>query len=144
MQGFNVVVPVDVTFRDTDAMGHANNAVYLTWFENGRFGYWRAMVGEHADYAKVPFVLARAELDYRAPAFGGERLRLGVRLTRIGNRSFDLAYRLENVRDGRLLADGMTVQVMYDYRTGASMPMPDDFRARLIDIDGDPASAPGS
>lgn len=144
MDGFNVVVPIEVTFRDTDAMGHANNAVYLSWFENGRFGYWRAMVGDDADYRQVPFVLGRAEVDFRAPAYGGERLRLGVRLSRIGNRSFDLVYRLENAADGRLLAEGATVQVMYDYETGSSMDMPAGFRARLIDIDGDPASAPAS
>ena len=66
MQGFKVVVLIEVTFRDTDAMRHANNAVYLTWFENGRIGYWRAMTephGEQADYAAVPFVLARAEIE---------------------------------------------------------------------------------
>ena len=53
--------------RSGDAMRHANNAVYLTWFENGRIGYWRAMTephGESADYAAVPFVLARAEIDF--------------------------------------------------------------------------------
>ena len=138
MEGFNVVVPVEVTFRDTDAMGHANNAVYLTWFENGRIGYWRRMDGEGADYAAVPYVLARAEVDFRAPAHVGERLQLGVRLARIGGRSFDFRYRLERAKDGVLLAEGHTVQVMYDYRAARSIDMPADFRRRLIAIDGEP------
>jgi acyl-CoA thioester hydrolase len=141
MEGFNVVVPIEVTFRDTDAMRHANNAVYLTWFENGRIGYWRAILepsGEEADYAEVPFVLARAEIDFRAPAFVGERLELGVRLSRIGSRSFDFRYRLERTADGAVLAEGTTVQVMYDYRQGCSIDMPPGFRARLIEIDGEP------
>ena len=140
MDDFNVVVPIEVTFRDTDAMGHANNAVYLTWFENGRFGYWRAMLGQDADYGEVPFVLGRAEVDYRTPAYVGEQLRLGVRLSRIGARSFDLVYRLERTDDGGIVAEGKTIQVMYDYTTAASMPMPDDFRARLVEIDGDPSA----
>jgi len=138
MDGFHVVVPIEVTFRDTDAMGHANNAVYLTWFENGRIGYWRTMHGDGADYAAVPFVLARAEIDFRAPAHVGERLQLGVRLSRIGSRSFDFRYRLERVDDGALLAEGHTVQVMYDYRAARSVDMPTDFRHRLIAIDGEP------
>ena len=46
MRDFNVTVPIEVTFRDVDAMGHVNNAVYLTWFECGRIGYWKAIVGD--------------------------------------------------------------------------------------------------
>lgn len=139
MNGFRVVIPIEVTFRDTDAMAHANNAVYLTWFENGRIGYWRAMQDDtRADYAAVPFVLAHATIDFRAPAHVGERLSLGVRLSRIGNRSFDFVYRLERDADGMVLAEGHTVQVMYDRRAAASIPMPDEFRRQLMAIDGDP------
>lgn len=136
MEGFNVVIPVEVTFRDTDAMGHANNAVYLTWFENARMEYWRRLAGQDADYSDVPFVLGRAEIDYRAPAHAGEQLRLGARAARLGDRSFDLVYRLERRRDRQLIAEGRTVQVMYDYGQGRSMPMPAEFRERLLALDG--------
>jgi len=136
MDGFNIVVPIEVAFRDVDAMGHTNNAVYLTWFENGRVALWRAITrDEHSDYARVPFVLARAEIDFRAPTFVGERLRLGIRTTRIGGRSFESRYRIERDADGELVAEGTSVQVMYDYRERRSMAMPDDFRARLAEID---------
>lgn len=139
MDGYNVVVPIDVTFRDIDAMGHANNAVYLTWCENGRIGYWKAMRGPDADYTEVPFVLARAEIDFRASAHVGERLSMGVRTTRIGQRSFDMQYRLVRDADDLLLAEARSVQVMFDYASRASMPMPADFRAGLVAIDGEPA-----
>ena len=136
MERFNVVVPVEVTFRDTDAMGHANNAVYLTWFENARMEYWRRLAGGEADYRDVPFVLGRAEVDYRAPVHAGDRLRLGARAARLGERSFDLVYRLERERDGGLMAEGRTVQVMYDYRQERSMEMSEGFRDRLLALDG--------
>lgn len=137
MEGFRIVIPIEVTFRDTDAMGHANNAVYLTWFENGRIALWRAIVGDdRADYGDVPFVLARAEIDYRAPTYVGQQLRLGIRTVRLGGRSFDSEYRIENAADGAPVAEGRTVQVMYDYRAKRSMPMPEDFRRRLTEIDG--------
>lgn len=136
MEGFNVVVAFEVTFRDTDAMGHANNAVYLTWLENARMEYWRRLAGRDADYREVPFVLGRAEVDYRAPAHAGDQLRLGARAARLGNRSFDLVYRLERSRDQGLVAEGRTVQVMYDYRRQRSMEMPEEFRDRLLALDG--------
>lgn len=137
MDAFNIVAPVEVTFRDTDAMGHANNAVYLTWFENARIALWRAIARDpQADYGQVPFVLARAEIDFRSPCYVGQRLRVGIRTTRIGNRSFESVYRVEREADGGLAAEGTSVQVMYDYRARSSMPMAEDFRRRLIEIDG--------
>jgi len=136
MQGFNVIVPIEVTFRDIDAMGHTNNAVYLTWFECGRIGYWKAMRGVDADYVDVPFVLARTEIDFVAPTFAGERLRVGTRVTRLGTSSFDMEYRIERRADDLLVARGTSVQVMYDYADKAVLPMPVEFQATLNKIEG--------
>ncbi len=143
MESFNVTVQVEVTFRDVDAMGHANNAVYLTWFECGRIGYWKAMRGDDADYVKVPFVLARTEIDFLAPTFTGQRLTVGARVTRLGDRSFNMAYRIAREADGVIVAEGSSVQVMYDYTARRSMPMPDEFRATIVRIDGEELLDPG-
>lgn len=137
MDEFRVTVPVEVTFRDIDAMGHANNAVYLTWFECGRIGYWKAMQGDEADYADIPFILARTEIDFRQSAMSGETLHVGCRVTRMGTRSFDMAYRIERARDGRLMAEGTSVQVFYDYAGRTSAPISDEFRAAVLRVDGD-------
>ncbi len=144
MEGFNVSVPIDVTFRDVDAMGHTNNAVYLTWFECGRIGYWKAIRGDDANYVDVPFVLARTEIDFVAPTFAGERLEVGARVVRLGNRSFDMAYRIVRQSDGELVARGVSVQVMYDYAAKASTSMPGEFRDALIRIDGEELCAAGA
>lgn len=40
---FHVWVPVDVRFSDFDDQGHVNNAVFLTYFEQGRMGYFDAV-----------------------------------------------------------------------------------------------------
>ena len=34
---------IEVRFRDLDGMDHVNNAVFFTYFEQGRVGYWRAL-----------------------------------------------------------------------------------------------------
>jgi acyl-CoA thioester hydrolase len=142
MDGFNVTVPIAVTFRDVDAMGHTNNAVYLTWFECGRIGYWKAIRGDHANYADVPFVLARTEIDFLAPTFAGEHLSVGTRVTRLGTRSFDMQYRIERRDDGLLVARGHSVQVMYDYGARTTTPMEPEFRAALIAIEGGSIAPP--
>jgi acyl-CoA thioester hydrolase len=43
MPDFRFNYPIEVRFSDTDAMGHVNNAVYLTYFEQARLAYWREL-----------------------------------------------------------------------------------------------------
>ena len=40
---FTVVHEILPRFRDTDAMGHINNAVYVTYLEVARQAYWQAL-----------------------------------------------------------------------------------------------------
>ena len=87
-------------------------------------------------YSRVPYVLARAEVDFRAPTHVGDQLTLGVRACRLGDRSFDYEYRLVRNQDRQLVAEGRSVQVMYDHDAGASMAMPAQFRESLLAIDG--------
>lgn len=134
LDDYTVHLPIEVRFRDTDMLGHVNNAVYLTYFESGRMAYWREFIGQ-AHGGRVPFILARAEIDFRAEARAGEQLTLGVRGGRLGVKSFDLDYLLVRDADGTELAAGRSVQVFYDYEAGSSVPLPDDLRARLEEFE---------
>ena len=124
MEGFDFVHRETVRFRDVDAMGHVNNAVYLTYLEDARISFLRR-IG-----ADVPeMILARAEIDFRAPLAEGDELEIGVRSARVGTKSFDLEYEL---RVGeRLAAEAKTVIVSYDYTAGQPVEVPDHWRAKL-------------
>ena len=61
---------LSVRFRDCDAMGHVNHAVYLTYFEQGRLNFWRELTGSPSPHTRV--IIAHAECDYRAPAHFGD------------------------------------------------------------------------
>lgn len=53
--------PVDVRWRDTDALGHVNHAVFLTYLEEGRDAFFEQALGSDPIY-----VVARIEVDLRA------------------------------------------------------------------------------
>jgi acyl-CoA thioester hydrolase len=112
MEGFEFVYRERVRFRDLDAMGHVNNAVFLTYLEQARFHFL-----EHLGLARVeeepPLILARVEIDFRAPATFGEQVEIGVRAGRVGAKSFELEFELRV--DERLVAEARSVQVGYDY-----------------------------
>ena len=120
---FAFVYRLDVRFRDCDSQGHVNNAVFFTYLEQCRLMFWRELTGGSASpHARV--IVARAECDYRAPAFFGDPLEVRLNVGEIGRSSFQLAYEIVNVLSGRRLAEAKTVMVTYDYTAGASVPIP--------------------
>jgi len=120
---------LSVRFRDCDAMGHANHAVYFTYFEQCRLTFWREVSGAASPHARV--IVARAECDYRAPAHFGDELEVRVRVGEIGRSSFALEYEIVAAATGRQVAVGKTVMVAYDYAVGRPIPLPDATRALL-------------
>ena len=114
-------VDVTVRFADTDAMGHVNNAVYLTYCEMARIRYWTHVSGEPialGTEGAESLILAEARITYRAPTFHGEIVTVETRATRIGRTSFTLEHRLLAAAPGaalRLVAVSESVLVRYDY-----------------------------
>jgi acyl-CoA thioester hydrolase len=109
-----------VRFRDCDSMGHVNNAVFSTYLEESRIG----VLGGLSD-----FILARVEIDFRSELHLGEEVEVRSRCSRIGTKSFTLEHVV--AAGGRLVAEGKSVLVAYDYELGKSVPVPDSLRARL-------------
>ena len=133
---WTVVAPLRPRFRDTDAMGHINNAVYVTYLEVARQEYWRAFNGGAANYRVVPFILARVEVDFRSEALMHEMLELCIRCSHIGGKSFGFDYEIRELTTARLVVAARSVQVFYDYANKQSIPAPDEMRARLETFEG--------
>jgi acyl-CoA thioester hydrolase len=125
MDGFPFVHRETVRFRDLDGMGHVNNAVFLTYLEQGRLAWF----GSDPEFALSDVILARTEIDFRSPLQVGEQVEIGVRPVRVGSKSFELEYELR--AGGRLVAEAKSVLVGYDYAAGRSVPLTEDQRRRL-------------
>jgi acyl-CoA thioester hydrolase len=115
-----VRVPLQIRWRDLDALGHVNNAVYLTYFEQARMGYIGAIAGDMAlvdSRTPLPrdfqFILAEVTCHYRSPATLEDRLMVEIWVSKVGRKSFVFEYRLTDERSGRLVAEGSSTQVWY-------------------------------
>jgi len=135
MKDFTVVHELAPRFRDTDAMGHINNAVYVTYLEVARQVYWQRLSGAE-DYTRVPFILAHVTIDFRAEALVREVLLLGLRCEWVGGKSFAFRYEIHEQQTDRLVVEATTVQVCYDYDRKQSMAVPDDLRRALEAFEG--------
>jgi acyl-CoA thioester hydrolase len=136
LSGFRFRHPVEVRFRDLDAVGHVNNAVYLTYLESARLGWWQKVTGR-AGIEGLDIILARTEIDYRSPVSLGERLEVGVRCTVIKRSSFTLDSEIIEPESGRLVAQARNVIVYFDYATGRTAPIPPELRRQILAQDPD-------
>ena len=132
---FTVVHEMHPRFRDTDAMGHINNAVYITYLEVARQVYWQRLA-KASDYRRVPFILAHVTCDFRAEALVNEVLDIGIRCEWIGVKSFAFVYEIRERQTRRRVVEATTVQVCYDYATKQSLPVPADLRRQLEAFEG--------
>jgi acyl-CoA thioester hydrolase len=122
--------PIEVRFRDCDALRHVNHAVYFSYCEQARFAFWRHLTGA-ASLNDVRFIVARVECDYLAPATLGDQLVVRLRASAVGRASFTLDYEICEPGGSRVFANARTVLVFYDYKTGKSARIPDDVREML-------------
>ena len=123
---------VDVRFRDIDAMGHVNNAVYATYMEEARTAYFDAVLD--ASLAAVDSVLANLELEFRRSVELDDEVTVAVRVPELGRSSIPMEYEIR--ADGDVAAVGEAVQVAVDPETGSSRPIPDEWRERITDYEG--------
>ena len=124
MQGFDFVHRETVRFRDVDAMGHVNNAVFLTYLEEARIAYLNPFGAEVGN-----MILARVEIDFRAPLRSGDEIEIGVRPKTVGTKSFELEYEVRS--DDSVAAEAKTVIVSFDYESGRSVDVPESWREAL-------------
>jgi len=120
-----------VRFRDLDPMAHVNNAVFLTYLEQARVAFFSEM-GAATGLEDMNMVVARVEIDFKAPVRLGQEVAISVRASRFGTKSFDLDYELRV--DGELVAVAKSVQVAYDYNLREPVPVPAEWREKLTAV----------
>ena len=81
-------------------------------------------------------ILARAEVDYKSPAYHHEKLLVGCRVDSLGGSSINMSYRIEDKDTGRLVALAKTVLVAYDYALAKPVRVPQEAREKMEAFDG--------
>jgi acyl-CoA thioester hydrolase len=129
VEGYTYVVPIQVRWRDLDALAHVNNAAVVTYVETARTELWRNHFGGGAD---IPFVVSRAEVIFRRQISLDDPVIVGLRVADLRGARFTFEYRVE--AGGELAAEARTV--MAHVRPGETRPsrIPPELRRRLEDL----------
>jgi len=133
---FHCSTPITIRFRDLDAFGHVNNAVYFTFMEMTRVAYFTQLgLLKSGEFPSPFFIIAEATCQFKAPIDMETPLIIQVRVSRLGNSSFDMEYRFVDEVSQAVLATGRTVQVTFDYAAKRSVPLPEEWRAAIIQLE---------
>ncbi len=126
---------IEVRFRDIDALGHVNNAVYFSYVEQARVRYLAEVLGLDVTQ-RFPLILARVEIDYTAPILLTEPVEVASRVDWVGRTSFAMSHRLIAGEERREAARCESVIVAYDYGVARPMPVPQEWREAMTAHEG--------
>jgi acyl-CoA thioester hydrolase len=118
--------PVQVRWRDTDALGHVNHAVFLTYLEEGRDAFYAQALG-----CDPVYVVARLEVDLRAQVHHpDQRVMVRIQPERLGTTSLTTRETILTT-SGQVAAEARVVTVRWDADRGLPVPFSETERTRL-------------
>ena len=125
--------PAEVRYGDLDAQGHVNNAKYLTYFEQARVCYWTevGLFSKEQSFTEIGVIIADIHIKYEEPIHWGLPIRIGVRITKIGNKSLTVDQCVVDDSGEHTYANGTVILVAYDYTAQRSLQVPDSWRQKL-------------
>jgi acyl-CoA thioester hydrolase len=138
MPDFKFFHPTEVRYGDLDPQGHVNNAKFLTYFEQARI-YYLVQLGlfsKDQSFMEVGVIIADIHITYHATTHYGDPIKVGVRTTKIGNKSFTTEQSVVNADTGEVMASGTVVLVTFDYEGLKPIPVPDEWRRKISEFEG--------
>ncbi|MBI9044681.1 MAG: acyl-CoA thioesterase [Anaerolineaceae bacterium] len=140
MAEFHYYYPMQVRYGDLDPQWHVNNAHYLTFFEQARLAYLEHLgLFDGKSFFDLRSIIADVHVAYLAPIEYQQKIKIGVRVARLGNKSLVMECQIEDEESGKLVANSEFVIVTFDYHSQKSVPIPDNWRSIISEFEGIPA-----
>jgi acyl-CoA thioester hydrolase len=137
MINFHFYHLIEVRYGDLDPQGHVNNAKFLSYMEQGRVFYLKQLkLWEGSSFLNTGIILADVQITFRKAIQFGDPVRVGVCISRIGNKSMTSEYRIEDARDASEFASGSSVLVAYDYQNKRTVSIPEAWRKVIQQFEG--------
>jgi acyl-CoA thioester hydrolase len=138
MSEFHFYHPIELRYGDLDPQGHVNNAKHLTYFEQARVAYMieLGLFTKDQSFMEIGVILADVHITYHAPIYFGQNIKVGVHAAKLGNKSMTWEQNIIDADTSRELAKGEVVVVTYDYRSGKTIPIPQEWREKISEYEG--------
>ena len=116
-------------WSDMDSLNHINHASYLSYMETARVQLYIDLgFGGISTKMDQSTILASMDVHYLVQAKHPTNMRIGHRISRVGNKSFDLMTGVFNKKNDILLCSALFKMVAFNYRTERTIPVPKKIR----------------
>ena len=137
LQDYPIILTLPILWGDQDAFGHVNNVVYFRWCESARVAYLndtglQALMSQ----ANLGPILASIKCDYLRQLNYPDTVRIGARITRIGNKSVSMEHAIFSDSLQAIAAKSDSVVVLFDYGQQKSCAIPDNVRQKIAETEG--------
>jgi len=138
MTEFKFFHPIEVRYGDLDPQGHVNNAKHLTFFEQARIAYMieLGLFTKDQSFMEIGVILADVHITYHAPIYFGERIKVGVHISKLGTKSMTWEQNIVDAKTSKVLAKGEVIMVTYDYREEKTVNIPHEWREKIKAFEG--------
>jgi acyl-CoA thioester hydrolase len=128
---YGFIASTETRWADNDLYGHVNNAVYYQLFDSAVNRFLIEQGGLDIHSGAVIGLVVESSCRYHAPVAYPERIRVGVRVDRLGSSSVTYGVALFSESDPSARADGTFTHVFVDRTSRRPAPMPEPLRAAL-------------
>ena len=124
---------IQVRYSDMDMLGHANNAVYLTYLELARLEYFETVSQRRSQ--NIGLVVAHAAMDFKVPITPGIKPLVYLRTSKLGTTSMTMENLISDASGETIYYSATVRLVAVSYETGRPTPIPDEEKQKIIDYE---------
>lgn len=132
LTGYRTITCLPVQWGEQDAFGHVNNVIYFRWFESARIDLLNdCHSAVTMNGSGLGPILASIKCDYRRQLRFPDTVYVGSQITRVGRSSADISHAIVSAEQVEVVAEGVSVIVIFDYTAQRVTRIPDDLRQQF-------------
>ena len=132
---FDYWTAINTRWRDMDALGHLNHAIYLGYMETARVDVYTQLgfSGIRKDMDEST-ILGSMDVHYLYQVKHPASLDVGHRICRVGSKSFDFLAAIFIEHDEKPVCSALFKMVAFNYDSNKAIPVPDLIRQQCRPI----------
>ncbi|MBV9269972.1 MAG: acyl-CoA thioesterase [Candidatus Eremiobacteraeota bacterium] len=137
LKDFPLITRFSVPFADIDMMQHVNNVAYIRWLETMRAEYFAQVMGGNINGA-TGMIQASINFTYERQLAYREDVAVGIKISRIGTKSWDFYYEVWSATHEKRAAHGITGMVAFDFVSNRTIAVPQAWRDAIAAYENGP------
>jgi YbgC/YbaW family acyl-CoA thioester hydrolase len=134
MADFKFEFNTRIRITDINYGNHVSYASYLLFFQDARIAYLKNIGCSELDIHGVGMIISEANCKYKRELLLGDEIVIKCKITNLKSKGFEMEYVIE--REGKVCAEGKTINLAFDYKAGKITHLPEKFVADVKAFEG--------